>query len=245
MSNINNKEEESKKVNILETKEEENNNFEKKFKNFLENKLISVQYKENYANSIPIGAFAFGMTFLVFGFFLSNLYKFDALVLTQLFIFGGLGQITVGIMEFVKGRSFTASFYLIFGMYSITTFGLYFFDKYNLVANNDHKDLTAYYLFWLLIATGFIFCSFKSNVMYTVNIGLIIIMFLLECIGEGVESSDTIKVGGGFCIAAGFVSLYIGFGQLANESFKKNLFPMIPYVENNGIDINYNYKKNN
>ena len=232
------------KNEILETKDnEEYINFRRMFnsnlKNYFENSLISVQYKENYANSIPTGAFTFGMTFLVFGFFLSNLYKFDALVLTELFIVGGIGQITAGIMEFVKGRSFTASFYLIFGMYSITTFGLYFFDKYNLVANNDHKDLTSYYLFWLLIATGFIFCSFKSNVMYSVNIGLIIIMFLLECIGEGVESSDTIKVGGGFCIAAGFVSLYIGFGQLANDSFNKNLFPMFPYVIDNAIDKNY------
>ena len=226
---------------ILETKDDEEYiNFRRMFnsnlKNLFQNNLISVQYKENYANSIPIGAFTFGMTFLVFGFFLSNLYKFDALVLTELFIVGGIGQITAGIMEFVKGRSFTASFYLIFGMFSITTFGLYFFDKYNLVANNDHKDLTAYYLFWLLVAFGFIFCSFKSNWMYTINIGLIIMMFLLECIGEGVKSKGTIKVGGGFCIAAGFVSLYIGFGQLANESLNKKIFPMIPYVNDNGID---------
>ena len=233
-----------KEIKVKEKKDEEEIiNFKKMFNsnliNFLENNLISVHYKENYANSIPIGAFTFGMTFLVFGFFLSNLYKFDALVLTQLFIVGGIGQITAGVMEFVKGRSFPATFYLIFGMFSITTFGLYFFDKYNLVANNDHKDLTSYYLFWLLVATGLIFCSFKSNVMYTINIGLVIIMFLLECIGQGVESSKTIKVGGGFCIAAGFVSLYIGFGQLANESFNKNLFPMFPYVNDNGIDKDY------
>ena len=135
------------KNEILETKDnEEYINFRRMFnsnlKNYFENSLISVQYKENYANSIPIGAFTFGMTFLVFGFFLSNLYKFDALVLTELFIVGGIGQITAGIMEFVKGRSFTASFYLIFGMFSITTFGLYFFDYYNLVANNDYKDFS-------------------------------------------------------------------------------------------------------
>ena len=200
------------------------------------NNVIPVHYKENYANAIPIGAFGFGMTFLVFGFFLADLYPFDALVLTQLLIFGGLGQITTGFMEFIKGRTFTASFYFIFGFYSITTFGAYFFDSYKLVADRAKDDMAAYYFLWIFIAFGLLFCSFKSNVMYTINIGLTLIMFLLECIGESQKSSKTIKAGGVFGVIAGFVSLYIGFGQLANESFNKKIFPMFPYIKDNGID---------
>jgi succinate-acetate transporter protein len=224
--------EESNKVEIIDKKKTMENNLSE----FFDKNIISVHYKDNYANSIPIGAFGFGMTFLVFGFHLANLYPFDAVVLTQLLIFGGIGQITTGFMEFIKGRTFTASFYFIFGMYSITTFGLYFFDPFKLVADKSKDDMAAYYLLWIIIAFGFIFCSFKSNLMFTINIGLLVIMFLLECIGESQKSSKTIKAGGIFGIMAGFVSLYIGFGQLANESFNKKIFPMFPYINNNGID---------
>ena len=80
-------------------------------------RLINVNRLDYYSNTIPIGAFCNAVAFILFGFQLCDIFKCDDFLNGVILIFGGLGQITTGILEFIKGRAFPCMVYFTYGLY--------------------------------------------------------------------------------------------------------------------------------
>ena len=76
-----------------------------------------------YGNSIPLGAFCFFVSFILIDFIECWIFnKYDTFTFSIIFLFGGIGQITSGIFEYIKSRTYPTAVYLLYGLYFISLF---------------------------------------------------------------------------------------------------------------------------
>lgn len=206
---------------------------------------LIVNRLDYYGNGIPIGAFCNAFCFILCGFYRCKVYDDkDSFLLSIVLFFGGIGQITAGLMEFMKGRAFTSSLYFFLGFSCLSSFGFRFLDGktqdkiFHILFLNESESRSAFFGACMIIIIPFLISSFKTNAFYVGQTVVTFIFFLLACIGESVEKDGARRIAAGILeIIAGFISLYIFSSQLLNEQFRTELLPAFPLVDDNEIDI--------
>ena len=82
--------------------------------NKLKEQPIIVNRLDYYGNTIPLGAFCYAVSFILLGFYETKIFeKPDKFTYLVLLFFGGLGQITAGMLEYIKSRTFPTIVYLL------------------------------------------------------------------------------------------------------------------------------------
>jgi succinate-acetate transporter protein len=206
---------------------------------------IIVNRLDYYANAIPLGAFCCSIAFILYGFQRCGAFNtYDTFLWGVVLLFGGIGQITAGLFEFLKGRSFPSTLYLTYGFYCLTHFATYFipikFKDYGIIGiNNEKKSLALFFGAWFIISLPLVICSIKTNLLFLLQTTCTVLFFFFRWIGEIVDEKPSLRnvVAGIFQVIAGFISLYICISQLINEQFRKTLLPTIPFNPDNEIDI--------
>lgn len=238
-------------LKVIKPPEDENKSLQQdidsdQFKTFLkklEKTALTVNKLDCYGNAIPFGSFCFALTFIVLGFCLCGVHeKGDYFLNTVILLFGGIGQITSGLLEFSKGRTFPCTMYLTYGLFCIG----YYFIRTNNYQTEYKNAFKVFHGSWAGLTFPLIIASIKTNLFYLIQSILVCVYFILCCIAECIDKhKETIedKVGGIILIIAGFVSLYTCISQMINEQFKFNLIPSIPFANNNEIDFNVKKKK--
>ena len=228
---------------IKEEKEKEKSNIQqiKQLVNSLGFSLIDINRLDYYSNTIPLGAFCNAVTFILYGFELCHVFDNKNNFLEGvLLIFGGLGQITTGILEFIKARAFPSFLYFTYGLFC---FSLYFIKIGLFGLSNTNTDMSAFYGAWMIISIPITISSIKINLFYILNTFLITAFFVIEVIGEGFDEKKLKENTGGIILSiAGFISFYIYLTQIINESMKFPLLPAIQIKPNNEVDITQDYK---
>ena len=205
---------------------------------------LSTNNLDYYANSIPIGAFCNSISFILYGFQLCKVFNNeDNFLYGVILIFGGIGQITSGILEFIKIRTFPSLVYLTYGFYCLS---LYIIKTDNIfLGEASPKDLSAFYGAWMIISIPITISSIKINLLYVLHTFLTMAFFVLEVFGQGFKEDNVRNKTGGIILSiSGFVSLYIFLNQVVNETLKFQFLPAIPFVPDNEIDIVADYKGN-
>ena len=224
-------------VDRLKTSLTKNNDISNKLNNIQDNQLdylfdklqrrpIIVNSLDFYGNSIPLGAFCYAISFVLIGFYESKiLNKPDKFIYLVLFFFGGIGQITAGIFEYIKSRTFPTIVYLLYGVYFITY--ILINNKYSTVKNFDDFKIV-FYSTWAALSLPIFLGSISTNIVYCLQIFCVLCLFIVKCIGE-IKVSKALKmnVSGILELITGFLSLYLCFSQVLNEHFKKNILPTI------------------
>jgi len=206
--------------------------------------VIIANRLDYYGNTIPLGAFCNAISFILYGFHRSNVFKSkDSFLLGIIFLFGGLGQTTAGILEFLKGRSFSTMVYLTYGFYCLSHYFLYMmplqFYRFGVLGINfDEASLSAFYGCWMLISLIITIASIRINLFFVLQCLASTIFFALRCFGEGFARYGLMRESAGILqIIAGFFSLYICINQLLNEHFRKQVIPSFAFNQDNEIDI--------
>jgi len=210
----------------------------------LQNVPFEINRLDYYGNSIPLGAFCFAVSFILYGFYESKIIdKVDKFTYSILFLFGGIGQITAGVFEYIKSRTFPTVLYLLYGIYFITFFLFNYYKDEN-VLNKDSKKV--YFGSWAFLSFPVVVASFKINVIYILQNISVCTFFVIKCIGECQEWDKLIKeVSGILEMITGFSSLYICFSQVLNEHFKRVVLSCFPINKKNEIDIDVDNLQNN
>ena len=175
------------------------------------------------------------------------LYKVnDTFLWSVILLFGGLGQITAGFLEYCKGRTFPCTLYLCLGFYCLTHYAYfvipshlelnYFTDMYY---TYDDNSMAAFYAGWCFIAFALVIGSVRSNLLYILQVLTCFAFFLLRAIGEGCGSRPTkFHAAGILEVISGFFSLFVGISQiLNNETCYRMCFPTCPMSPDNEIDM--------
>jgi succinate-acetate transporter protein len=225
-------EEFSKNENITESKnvkEDKQLNIYKE----LEYTILRTKIVNKYGNSIPIGAFCNAMAFISFGLYKCRLLSDENTnVWSIMVLYGGLGQITAGFMELIKGREFPTFLYLIYGIYCSTHYSLRV-----IVDRFGEYDLCIFFMGFFILSIPLIIYSFKINLIYLLQTICVSLYFLSVSIGEAINEYILIEqIGGGFQILSGLLSFYIFFSQTVNSTLYYNI-KTFPFDENNKIDF--------
>lgn len=200
-----------------------------------------------YGNAIPLGSFCCAIAFIIYGFYRCNVYRVnDTFLWTVILLFGGIGQITAGFLEFAKGRTFPTTVYLCYGFYCLSHYALYVIPK-NFILNRNlsmqydftSATLCAYYSAWVPIAFAIVLSSVRTNLLYVLHTLLTFAFFLVRAIGEGSDTQGCKRNAAGILeVIAGFFSLLVCLSQIINnETTGTNSFPSFPMVNNNRIDV--------
>lgn len=200
-----------------------------------------------YGNSIILGAICNAIAFIIYGFYRCKVYRVnDTFLWSTILLFGGLGQITAGFLEYCKGRTFPSTLYLCLGFYCLTHYAYYvipphFEINYNtqMYYTYDDNSMCAFYAGWCFIAFALVIGSVRSNIIYILQVLTLFAFFLLRAIGEGCGSLPTKWHAAGILEAiSGFLSLFIGLSQIINnETCYRMCFPTCPMSPDNEIDM--------
>ncbi len=213
-----------------------NENSENKMDNLLtkiQKSILTVEEKDDLANSIPLGAFCFAISFILSGLHDCKIHESDdPLLNSTILLFGGVGQITTGIFEYIKSRTYPSALYFLYGLYFISLY----FGKTNENYFTD-KNQRFFYGSWACLTLPIYISSFKTNIFLSIQNLSIIGFFIIKCIGVIYDISYLKGIVSGILeMVSGFISLYICFGQILNEHFKFQLFPAVPFTKVNEID---------
>ena len=200
-----------------------------------------------YGNAIPLGSFCYAIAFIIYGFYRCKVYKVnDTFLWSVILLFGGIGQITAGFLEWCKGRTFITALYLTYGFYCLSHYASYIIpawfrihDNMSLIYNFTEDSICAFYSAWCVISFGILIASVRTNLLLVFQCISAFAFFLLRAIGEGCGSLGTKRHAAGILQSiSGFFSLLVCFSQLLNnETFHKPCFPTCPMSSFNEIDI--------
>ena len=206
--------------------------------------VIMVNRLDYYGNAIPLGAFCNAIAFILYGFHRTKVFEnTDTFLWGIILLFGGIGQVTAGLLEFIKGRTFTTTLYLSYGFYCLSHYSFFImpmkFYYYNVLGINfNEPSLCAFYGAWMMISLPITISSIRTNLFFVLQCLATTAFFVLRCFGEGFLRYGLMRYSAGILQAiAGFISLYICINQLINEAFRFQLLPSIPFQPDNEIDI--------
>jgi succinate-acetate transporter protein len=205
--------------------------------NKLNTTSLLVNRLDYYGNTIPLGAFCFGISFVIYGFSECKVFdKSDTFSFLVLLLFGGLGQITAGICEYIKSRTFPTVCYLLYGLYFISFFlGYYYKD----LVLGEVKCRQIFYGTWAGLSLPVFIASLKTNVIYLLQNLSVFAFFIVRCIGECKNWNVLNEIVSGILeLVTGFLSLYLCCSQVINEHFRRTILPAFPINKENEIDIN-------
>ena len=227
--NINDIKESKNRLNTDENKQENSENKADYILSKLQHTNLVVNQLDYYANSIPLGSFCFAISFILNGLFECQVHKRDdQLLYLVIFMFGGVGQITSGVLEYIKSRTFPSSLYLTYGLYFLS----YFFAKLSGDIIFTDKNQAIFYGSWACLSFPIYIGSFKTNIFLSIQNLATIGFFVIKCIGVSYNINALKEIVAGILeLVTGFSSLYICFGQILNEHFKFQLFPSISFYE--------------
>ena len=251
MNKINDKPEKSEEdslgdENSNKLNQNQNDKLYKDLLDKIKNTPIVANRLDYYPHAIPLGSFCFAISFILYGFFECKVHNSeDNILYIVFFFFGGLGQLTAGIFEFIKSRTYPATLYITYGLYCLSFFfaikNKFKCDINNDVGNNNcyfnEEAEKIYFGSWAFIGAPFIIYSLRINIFYTIQNIAIVAFFVLKGIGAGKDSEALTKITPGILeLIAGFSSLYICYGQILNKNFGTTILPFIPLKKDNDVD---------
>ena len=197
----------------------------------LQNTTVVASGSDYFPNAIPLGAFCFAISFILYGFYECKVHKAeDKFLYIVIFLFGGIGQLTAGVFEFIKSRVYTATLYLMYSLYFLSFF---FTKKYNV----QNESLKIFFGSWACLTAPLIILSTRINLFYLIQNAAAVAFFIIKCIGVS-KDNNVLKgtISGILELVAGFCSLYICYGQILNKQLRNQILPMIPLNKDNEID---------
>mgnify|MGYP002626800657 CR=1 FL=1 len=203
-------------------------------------RILTINRLDYYSNTIPLGAFCNSVAFILYGFQLCHVFKCDEFLNGVLLIFGGVGQITTAVLEFMKERAFPCMVYFAYGLFCLSIY-LIKINCFNFL-EFTYSDLSTFYGAWMVISIPITISSIKINILYLLQTLLTTAFFVLEVFGEGFEEKKVRENTAGVILSiSGFFSLYIFMTQIINEAMKFPMLPAIPFKPNNEVDITQDY----
>jgi succinate-acetate transporter protein len=174
----------------------------------------------------------------------------DTFLWSIILLFGGIGQVTAGFLEYCKGRSFPHALYLTYGFYCLSHYAWYTFpewfyinENHTMIYNYSENAICCFYSAWVVLSFGLCLASARTNILYILQCLTAFAFFLLRAIGEGLSSLCTKRHAAGILqVISGFFSLIICFAQIINnETYYRQCIPTCPCEPNNEIDDYYTY----
>jgi len=189
------------------------------------------QVVHRVADPAPLGLAAFAMTTFALSVSNANIWpaaSFAALALAL--AYGGFAQLLAGMWEFLRKNTFGALAFTSYGAFWISYYVLVKFVLSGAPATTDFNVTVGVFLLgWTIFTAYMTIAAFRVSGAVLLVFVLLTITFVFLTIGafHPLDHSWT-KIGGWVGIATALAAWYASLAGVANETFKKVVFPTYP-----------------
>lgn len=177
------------------------------------------------ANPAPLGLMGFGMTTILLNIHNAGYFPIDAMILAMGIFYGGLGQVIVGIMCFMRGDTFGTTAFTSYGLFWLTLVALI------LMPNVGVSASPAYFMGWYLVLWGiFTAFMFVGSLRYPrakqFIFGSLTILFFLLAARDFTGSALIGTIAGFEGIICGASAIYFAMAQVLNQEYGRVILPV-------------------
>jgi succinate-acetate transporter protein len=181
------------------------------------------------ANPAPLGLAGFAMTTFVLSIFNSNLVdeKGVPVVLGLALVYGGIVQLLAGMWEFRTGNTFGAVAFSSYGAFWISFWALQVFYAKSIGGNVGHS-VGVYLWAWAIFTAYMTVAALRVSGAVLLVFMLLTVTFILLAIGAVGPHATVTHWGGYVGLATAAAAWYASFAAVANSTFKRTMFPVMP-----------------
>jgi len=186
--------------------------------------------KETFADPGHWAVTAFSATSLMLGIINAHLINATAIgiIIPTAFIFGGLVQVIVAIIEVARGSTFGAVAFGTYGPFWIIV-GLYLQFYAKTVAPSSAGTAFAMFLWMFAIISLYLFiASLRTDVVLAIILALLVITFVLLALGQGLNSTSLTEAGGYTTIIFAILGFYHAASGTITSTWGRVLLPVGP-----------------
>jgi len=188
--------------------------------------LSPVVLKDSLANPAPLGLFGFGMTTVLLNLHNAGFYEMNSMILAMGLFYGGIAQVSAGILEFKKNNTFGMTAFISYGFFWISLVGLIFMAKWGWITATPGTALVAYLIMWGIFTLLLFFGTLRINRALQFVFGSLTILFFLLAIGDATKNESITRFAGIEGIICGGSAIYTGIANLLNEVYGYTILPL-------------------
>jgi hypothetical protein len=182
------------------------------------------------ANPAPWAVTAFATTSFMIGMYQTHLLNNAGLpiVLPAALFFGGLVQIIVAILEFIRGNMFAGAVFGTYGPFWVIlgVFNTMYAAGVPPVQLNDANSL--FLAMFAVISFYLAIASLRTDLVLTVIIWLIFIGLTVLAVGAGANNVDITEAGGWIVLVFAVLAWYHAAGDIIESTFGRKVLPFGP-----------------
>jgi succinate-acetate transporter protein len=182
--------------------------------------------KDRSANPAPLGLMGFGMTTIMLSLHNAGFIPLGAAILAMGIFFGGIAQLTAGLMEWKKGNTFGTTVFASFGFFWIIMVTIILAPKIGFASAETPQAMAALFFLWGLFSTYLTLGTIGTNrVFQTIFVALSAVLFLLAG-SEAFASADLKLLAGYGGLLAGAFAVYLAMALVLNEALGRAVVPL-------------------
>ncbi|MDA8373121.1 MAG: acetate uptake transporter [Actinomycetota bacterium] len=189
--------------------------------------------KETFADPGHWAVTAFSATSMMLGFINAHLINPTAMgiIIPTAFIFGGLVQLIVAVIEIMRGSTFGAVAFGSYGPFWIIV-GLYLQFYAKTVSPASAGTTLALFLWMFGIISLYLFiASLKTDVVLATILALLVLTFVLLALGSAYGSASLTEAGGWTTIIFAILGFYHAASGTITSTWGKVLLPLGPLTK--------------
>jgi hypothetical protein len=181
-------------------------------------------------NPAPLGLLAFAMTTMMLMYVEAGWVEddFEVLIYGYAVFLGGVCQFLVGIIEIIKGSSFSFAVFCSYGAFWLGWAIVFVQKKSNTSSFGDAKypdGSTAFFIQWGVLTCCFFVITLRKNVCLIAVFGLLCITFFLLAAGTATGNENVTIAAGYFGFFTAVGAFYTGVAELINEEWGRHVLP--------------------
>jgi uncharacterized protein len=187
--------------------------------------------KDRSANPAPLGLMGFGMTTIMLSLHNAGYIPLGAAILVMGIFFGGIAQLTAGLMEWKKGNTFGMTVFASFGFFWIIVVTILLAPKIGLASAETPEAMAALFFLWGVFATYLTVGTIGTNrVFQAIFVALSAVLFLLAG-ADAFGSHDLTVIAGYGGLLAGAFAVYLAMALVLNEALGRAVVPLFPVAK--------------
>ncbi|MDR2460906.1 MAG: acetate uptake transporter [Deltaproteobacteria bacterium] len=173
----------------------------------------------------PLGLAAFGITTGLLACVNAGFFPIGSPILAQAIFVGGLVQLIVGIMEFVKGSTFDSVSFCCFGGFWLSYAAFDILPALGFAAAPSAALLGTFMLIWAIFVFLLLVGVFKGGRLLTVVDTTLFIVLILLAFSYYLDSIVLVRIAGWVGIVCGASALYFGCAITLFETKGRQVLP--------------------
>jgi succinate-acetate transporter protein len=186
---------------------------------------MSTTSEKKFANPGPLGLMGFGMTTVLLNLHNAGFFPNASVVLAMGIFFGGLAQVTAGILEFTKGNTFGLTAFTSYGFFWLSLVATWVLPTLGWAAAPSHAYMGCYLALWGTFTFLMFIGTLKgSRVLQFVFFSLAVLFFLLAA-RDFTGNEEIGTVAGVVGLICGLSAMYLSMAEVLHEQHGSKILP--------------------